>query len=135
MGSLPCNSGKRSEGFASWKAPDAINKESDISGLFPEGSFLISYNSGKNNFELSDEKKDKIIAGAVWEDNRQLNYTGLPGTYQEKQVSFNLSIDFQGVRGEMIDRVEMPSGSKVSSLLPSAASAQTMLNINEAKTN
>ena len=26
IGSLPCNSGSKSEGFASWKAPDAINK-------------------------------------------------------------------------------------------------------------
>ena len=26
IGNLPCNSGNRSEGFANWKAPDAINK-------------------------------------------------------------------------------------------------------------
>ena len=26
IGSLPCNSGSRSEGLASWNAPDAINK-------------------------------------------------------------------------------------------------------------
>ena len=26
IGNLPCNSGKRSDGLANWKAPDAINK-------------------------------------------------------------------------------------------------------------
>ena len=26
IGSLPCNSGSKSDGFASWNAPDAINK-------------------------------------------------------------------------------------------------------------
>ena len=116
--------------------PDSKNEETNISGLFPGESFLISYNNKKDNFELSDEKKNKIIAGAVWEDNRQLNYTDLPGIYMEKEITFNLSIDFQGAQGEMIDRVEMPSGSKDSSLLAQqSAIAQAGAILNIKKTN
>ena len=116
--------------------PDSKNEETNISGLFPEDSFLISYNNKADNFELSDSKKDKIIADAVWENNRQLNYTSLSGIYMEKEITFNLSIDFQGIQDEMIGRVKMPSGSKDSSLLSEQlAIAETIAILNTKKTN
>ena len=116
--------------------PDSAGKKDDISGLFPGNAFLICYNDKKNNFELSNEKKDKVLTSAVWKDNTQLIYTGLSGIYMEKEVTFTLGIDFQGVRFDMMDQVVMPSGSKDSSLLSEqSAIAQAGAILNTKKTN